>query len=552
MPLGRVAGYLLRLSENDDEATWLRNRARAATLLRVAHDLRTPIQSLLATAEIVAAGGNGDAASLGRLRKAADLALDHIDNVLAVVRGEQPAGGLHPDEVFSPCDELEALAEVVRPIAETRGATLTLTLPQDRNTHVVGPIRFVRALFQNMIDNAVKYGGASVEVALGMDPVSGSLDTLPEGTRGLNLTLEVRDLGGGLPDAQKRRLAVALGQAQPERASGDPKRPTASGGLNVLAHALHQLGGHLEVQDRMDAPTGSDRGSVIGTLLRATFVLPEASADEDEASETDPAAEGALTGRVLLVVEDSPSSRGWLVRVLTEAGARVETAGSGAEALKLLAGPRGRDVEMVLSDVTMPRMNGAELARRISSGQDSGLYQRDLKLVGLTAHVDDTIVASCLAAGMQRVLEKPIRPGRLCSAVLEELDGGAHQAPDTTAMPAEVTDAIWDKRVVADLVAVMGRKDTTKFMTRALGEARSALAALQRDGLTESTGCTLHAATGACGLTGLALVVSRLRGLEDALEAGPDALGEPMQALAEALEITHNALENGMDSLPQA
>ncbi|MFN3207464.1 MAG: hypothetical protein ACE369_00405 [Roseovarius sp.] len=46
--LGARDGYLLRLAENDHEASWLRNRSRSATLLRVAHDLRTPIQSLLA------------------------------------------------------------------------------------------------------------------------------------------------------------------------------------------------------------------------------------------------------------------------------------------------------------------------------------------------------------------------------------------------------------------------------------------------------------------------------------------------------------------------
>ena len=263
------------------------------------------------------------------------------------------------------------------------------------------------------------------------------------------------------------------------------------------------------------------------------------------------AAEGILTGRVLLVVEDSPSSLGWLARVLTEAGARVKTAGSGVEALKLLADPRGRDVELVLTDVTMPRMNGAELARRISAGRSSGLYRRDLKLAGLTAHVDDAIIARCLAAGMQRVLEKPIRPSLLCSAVLEELGDGRESPPETTAPPEEVAEGVWDQRVVADLIAAMGREDTAKFMTRALGEARSTLAALQRDGLTENTGCALHAATGACGLTGLALVVSRLRSLENAVEAGPDGLSEPMQALAEALEITHNALENGGDPLLQ-
>ena len=102
MPVGDGSAYLLRLSESEQEAMWLRNRARAATLMRVAHDLRTPIQSLLASAEaMVTQGGKAASTHAGQLRKAADLALDHIGEVLSVVRGEQVLGGVQPDQAFS-------------------------------------------------------------------------------------------------------------------------------------------------------------------------------------------------------------------------------------------------------------------------------------------------------------------------------------------------------------------------------------------------------------------------------------------------------------------
>src|SRR5690606_31594411 len=84
LPLGQADGYLLRLAENDQEASVLRNRARAATLMRVTHDLRTPIQSLLATTE--AAFQQADAGetseSREKIQRAAKQTLDHINNVL--------------------------------------------------------------------------------------------------------------------------------------------------------------------------------------------------------------------------------------------------------------------------------------------------------------------------------------------------------------------------------------------------------------------------------------------------------------------------------------
>lgn len=87
LPVGPATGFFLRLSDSEDEATWLRNRARAATLLRVAHDLRTPIQSLLASAEGLIAGDAPEPGALARLRRAADLSLQHVSNVLSVLRG---------------------------------------------------------------------------------------------------------------------------------------------------------------------------------------------------------------------------------------------------------------------------------------------------------------------------------------------------------------------------------------------------------------------------------------------------------------------------------
>lgn len=556
LPLGPASGYYLRLSETDDEALWLRNRARAATLLRVTHDLRTPIQSLLASAETLVQQQDRSDAALDRLRRAADLSLDHISNVLAVIRGEQGAAAARRDEDFSLSDELGQLIEVIRPIADQRGAALALSLPAASETRVIGPVRFVRALFQNMIDNAVKHGGEAIEIVLTVAPLGAAMEDLSRKEPRLEIALEVRDLGNGLPAAQKDRLRQALGQGGSVTAGAPQdaqKRP--SGGMNVLAHALTQLGGQLDILDRgVDgAPVGAEGDAVVGTILRATFSLPVSAADAPEPAGSVPQdTAGLLQGRHLLVVEDSPASQAWLSHVLQAAGADVQVAGSGAAALSILETRADRGIDLVLSDVTLPQMSGVELARRIASGIASGGIHPAPRIVGLTAHIDERIRAACLAAGMRSVLEKPIRPGPLCHAIHEALDASTPQAPAPApkrkpGRPPRQKGAVLNASVVSELVSGLGADGARKYMSRALGEASTALVSLRSEGVTDRTDCTLHAATGACGLTGLALLDTRMRVLEDAVNAGKTDLSEEIATVTDALTRTAKAI-NALES----
>ncbi|ETX28847.1 hybrid sensor histidine kinase/response regulator [Roseivivax isoporae] len=548
LALGRASGYFLRLSETDAESTWLRNRARAATLLRVAHDLRTPIQSLVATAEVLVrdnGDGSQETAALARFRRAADLSLEHVSNVLAVIKGEQAAGGLQPDEAFAPAGELASLIEILRPLAEARDATLRVSAP-DGLERLVGPVRFVRALFQNMIDNSVKHGGSEIDVTLTLAPLKDTLDADGAEAR-MGVTLEVADLGGGLPDAQKRRLKVALGEAQAQAvpsSTDTSARQRPSGGLNVLAHALRQLGGRLEIEDRHGGPGGD--GTVIGTRLRATFSLPRAAEDAVTPDVPEAAVRHAppLLDANMLVVEDSAASQEWVAHVLRRAGATVHVAGSGAEALDFLGSEDARAVSLVLSDVTLPRMTGVELAHRIRDGVRSGRFAAGLRVVGLTAHVDDRIRDACHRAGMVKVLEKPIRPLQLCDALHQILKQAPLPAPQQLESPPALQDAgdSFDPQVVSELGSELGREGAVRFMTRALNEAEAALDRLRAEGVTDRSGCMLHAATGACGLTGLTRVERHLRALEDRVKAGGDPGAATLTDLAAVIEDTRAAV----------
>jgi CheY-like chemotaxis protein len=67
----------------------------------------------------------------------------------------------------------------------------------------------------------------------------------------------------------------------------------------------------------------------------------------------------------VLVVEDDPSLRGLMVRTLSAKGYRILEASDGIEALEVLASHP--EIELVVTDIVMPRMNGVELAQRLAA-----------------------------------------------------------------------------------------------------------------------------------------------------------------------------------------
>lgn len=544
LSLGHRDGYLLRLAENDHEASWLRNRSRSATLLRVAHDLRTPIQSLLATAERALdddAGTSPDDRESARqqLRQSSELALDYISNVLGVIRGDQTLAGIRPDETFNITEELRALMAMIGPIARQQGVDLKLSLDPHEDIWVHGPVQYLRALFQNIIDNSAKYGGTMVEIGLTSRPMP-SPD--PEKDH-LKITLLVKDLGGGLPPEQKSRLFEALGQTrtlktQPSAAS---ERPSA--GLNIMAHALRQLGGKLDLADRL-----SEAGDIIGTAIEVTITLQSGKTERPGAAfgSVEVSGETPLRGLSIIVVEDSPSSRDWIGHTLRNAGAEVWAAGNGAEALSLIARPDIRSrLDLILTDMTLPYMSGIELAERVRQSVDAPWSG---PIVGLTAHVAQDLVTACHAAGISKVLEKPIRSSTLRNAILEALvpPGKASAKPAPTAQKPAVTrrsgSGPLNDYIVDDLLSQLGRDGAVSFMERALNEAYDVFARIQQEGAGPDTGRMLHAATGACTLTGLLAVEKCLRSMEFALDEC-QSLEQHHSQLKEVLAETRIAID---------
>ena len=101
----------------------------------------------------------------------------------------------------------------------------------------------------------------------------------------------------------------------------------------------------------------------------------------------------------ILVVDDNPSMAGSLADILEIKGFGVQAAYSGAEALEIL---RDQPVDILLTDVRMPDMNGVELYRKTRRNFP------DLITILMTAYSADDIIQQGMQEGIKTVLNKPV------------------------------------------------------------------------------------------------------------------------------------------------
>jgi PAS domain S-box-containing protein len=158
-------------------------------------------------------------------------------------------------------------------------------------------------------------------------------------------------------------------------------------GLSTVYGIVRQSGGEISI----DSQPGS------GTQI--SILLPAVSAGE--AVSEDSVAQELMPGKGnILLVEDEVALREANAEFLTSLGYSVTTAGSGPEALKL-AGEPG-EIDLVISDVVMPQMNGREFADRLLE------FRPGVKMLFVSGYADDVVLQTGLLLGNGlQFLQKP-------------------------------------------------------------------------------------------------------------------------------------------------
>lgn len=391
----RELAYQKQLEKEVERAT-AADQAKTHFLRSMSHDIRTPINIIMGMLEII--GWNPEDVTLvqscrEKAQTAARYLLALVNDVLTLNRPKQETLGKTP---YCLTSELYEMLDISRAQAEIAGVALTvmdLTLEHEQFT---GDPLYMRQICQNIIGNAIKYNHPGGWVRCSFRE---SRDA--DGVCRLKFVCE--DNGAGMSETFQRHMFEAFAQENSDRGS-------LSGGvglgLAVVKKLVDERGGTIQVD------------SALGQGTRFRVVLPMMPS-EAEAEAALPGAAASIAGRRLLVAEDNELNREIAVYLLQEAGAVVDQAADGKEAVEMFAASAPGTYDAVLMDVMMPELDGLSATRAIR-GMDRPDAQ--LPIIAMTANLFDEDVAACLAAGMDAHIPKPLEAGQMIRTIAEWLE----------------------------------------------------------------------------------------------------------------------------------
>ncbi|MGV8985655.1 MAG: response regulator [Cypionkella sp.] len=311
------------------------NRAKSAFLANMSHEIRTPMNGVVGMAELLCDTSLSEEQRLfaDTIKSSGEALLVIINDILDYSKIEAERLTLYP-EPFDLERTIHEVAMLLQPRARAKGLDLMIDFDMFLPTRFVGDPGRLRQVLTNLVGNAVKFtekGHVLVRVV--------GLETEP-GSQQLHVTVE--DTGIGIETAHLNHIFGEFNQVESE---SNRKFEGTGLGLAITQRLIERMEGAVWV----DSEPG--KGSCFG--FRVTLSVAEDSA----------APHLPIALRRVLVVDDLFINRTILERQLQPCGVEVTLCRSGAEALEVL----GRDTEFdaILTDHSMPEMNGLTLASRI-------------------------------------------------------------------------------------------------------------------------------------------------------------------------------------------
>jgi two-component system sensor histidine kinase RpfC len=415
-----------------DEAS----RAKGRFVANVSHEMRTPLNGVIAMADILRETDLTEAQReiVETMTTSAQLLLAQIEDVLDMAKIE--AGRVHVESrPFDLPSILSSTVKVIVPQARYKGIEVLTEVPASASRWFSGDSHHLRQVLLNLLSNAVKF----TETGRIVIRVSAKGTAQPAVAR---LRFEVEDTGIGIAPDKQAKIFEPFTQAD------DSTTRVYGGtglGTTIAKHLVQLMGGTIGVVSTLG------RGSVFwfeielteaetqGVDLTAELAATRAPAVTKFASTGEGSNVHKLRGARVLVAEDNATNQRVAQLILESGGHVVTTVGNGEGALDAL---ERSAFDIALFDLSMPVVSGLEALK---------LYRfsnpKPIPVLILSANVTTETIAECLRAGAAEFIPKPLRASFLLDAIERHL----------SAQPGDAvrrTPAVADERSQLSLVSV--------------------------------------------------------------------------------------------------
>lgn len=359
------------------------NRLKDEFLAIMSHELRNPLNVILGYAELLLR--MDEIKSAPHLQRMADAVKRNAVAQSKLIRdlldlSRLRSGKLELNrETVSPAASIQNAIETVRMEAAEKGVEIKVEAPDDVLFVRADPVRLEQIIW-NLLNNSVKFTprGGVITVRLEEDNDE--------------IVLKVSDNGQGIDSSFLPHIFEIFRQA-------DPGTSRAQQGMGIGLAVVQQL---VELHGGMVSANSEGVGKGATFMIR----LPRTGKSKSNSSAAQDLGIGSLEGMSVLVVDDSEDTTEMVRHLLEIGGASVCSATSGFEALRIA---REKEFDVVLSDISMPEMDGFEFLSRLR--QIPG--KQDLPAVALTGFGRPEDVQRASEKGFYAHLTKPFDIQRL-------------------------------------------------------------------------------------------------------------------------------------------
>jgi PAS domain S-box-containing protein len=357
------------------------NRVKDEFLATLSHELRTPLNAIVGWAGMLRNNKLNPTETqraieiINRNAKAQTQLIESVLDVSRIVSGKLQFD-LRPVDMTK---VVEAAVDSMRPAADAKNIGVRMHVSANV-APVAGDFNRLQQVVWNLLTNAVKFSPAGTEIDV-------QLRTVAE-----DVQIVVKDRGQGINPDFLPHVFERFRQAD---ASTTRRFGGLGLGLAIVRHLVEMHGGAITVESE-----GEGKGATFTVRLPMMNIGSEVP-PETGALQESVAAKMLLSGLKVLLIDDEADTRELLVEMLSACDVEVLAAESATVGFDLLT---ERRPDIVVSDISMPEVDGYEFIRKVRNGSS----QSTVPAIALTAHARTEDRRLALEAGFQEHLAKPV------------------------------------------------------------------------------------------------------------------------------------------------